>query len=100
MKIIHYNYGYLFDCVIKGKIVVSGKEWKKIKEYLLDRKRSETLGYPLDVLKRDLLRFLEDKDGYLFNIRVPATQAVIGWFGTTAQQKKFKRANYMFLVKN
>lgn len=101
MKIIHRDYGYQFDCSIKGKIEVTRREWAIIKKYLLRSKSWHSDNYDnRPILRRDLERSIDTEQGRLFNIRVPATDAVIQWFGTVKQMKQYKRQNYMFLVKN
>jgi len=98
MKLINYNYGYLFDCVIEGKIVVSKREWAEIRTHLLrTTKWVDTNTYApfyKNLLREDMERGIKTKDGTLYNIRVSATQEVVRKWGL----EKYKRANYMFLV--
>lgn len=100
MRIINYDYGYLFDCSIKGKIVVSKQEWLKITKYLFD-KRHQIFGtygviwYP--ILAKDVVRGIETKQGLLVNIRVTPTKSIVDAF---THKGKYKHQNYMFLIRN
>lgn len=100
MKIINYNYGYIsaFDCSIHGKIVVSKKEWLEAILFLKRGARRWLPSYPwtVRVLREDILRGIKTKRGNLYNIRVTATEAVVGKFEHTG---KYKGANYMFEVR-
>ncbi len=92
MRIINYYYGYLFDCSIHGKIIVSPKEWQAITDYLRRARFEHKF-----TLKNDLERGIKTKDGRLYNVRVTATEKAVSKFKHSGA--KFKRANYMFLVK-
>jgi len=103
MKLINYNYGDIskFNCYIRGKIIVSQKEWKAIKKYLLNpfTKVGAWLGdekYAKKILKEDMQRIVDTKQGKLINIRVTATEKVVEKFNL----KRYKRNNYMFLITN
>ena len=97
MKIINLPYGYLFDCVIRGKIIVTKEEWQQIKTYL--KRTKDKLDYNF-TLEEDFKRALETKQGQLFNIRVSATSAVIKKFADEQTKHKYQFHNYMFLVLN
>lgn len=91
MKLINYRYGYnnLFNCSIHGKIRMSTREWKKVYKFLLLGSKRWLPSYPWikQILKEDIhrkIRYKNDK-GYLINIRVPATDALV---------KKYKLNNY------
>jgi hypothetical protein len=47
-----------------------------------------------DILKRDLNRNIQTKQGKLFNIRVTATELIVKKF----EIQKYKTGNYVFLV--
>lgn len=102
MKLINYNYGYnnTFNCSIHGKIIVTPREWKRAIAFL-KRTRKWARAYThvdtyKQLLKEDLERKIEVKKGYYVNIRVPATQGIAEKF----KLDKYKRANYVFFVKN
>lgn len=95
MKLINYNYGYnnTFNCSIHGKIIVNREEWKSITHYLLNPFIKFEHKF---LLKDDLQRYIKTKQGYLFNLRVTATEKVVNFFNI----KRYKRGNYTFLVTN
>lgn len=99
MKLINYNYGYspAFSCSIHGKIVMSEKEWNEATQFLLRGAKRWLPSYPWvkETLKEDMKRGIETKEGTLFNIRVPATEALASKYNL----KRYKRANYSILVK-
>ena len=99
MKLINYNYGYIdrFSCSIHGKIVMTGKEWEKARQYLLRGARRWLPSYPWvsQIIKEDEKRIIPTRRGsYLMNIRVPATEAIARKYGL----KRYKTANYMIEV--
>lgn len=96
MKLINYNYGFVqrFECCIRGKIVVTKKEWEKIIAFC----RSKLLesNYTGLTFEKDIRRQVHSIEGELYNIRVEATEWVIKKW----KLPKYRRANYMFLVLN
>jgi hypothetical protein len=97
MKLINYNYGYYneFDCSIHGKIIVSPKEWAEVKKWLKRKAKAINTKYLwLDILQEDFARLIETKQGNLCNIRTTATNLIAKKYGL----KKYKHANYMFLI--
>lgn len=100
MKLINYNYRYnnFFECSLHGKIIVSSKEWESIKKFLFKTRKwvddSSYVRFYKETLKEDLQRIQKIKNGFLCNIRVPATKGVAEHFNL----KKYKRGNYIFEV--
>jgi hypothetical protein len=96
MKLINYNYGYInhFDCVIKGKIIVSKKEWRNILAFLQRTKADTSYPFYKTMVKQDSLRVIKTKFGDLCNIRVWATEKVVQHW----RLPKYKKVNYMFLI--
>jgi hypothetical protein len=92
MKLINYKYGYLFDCSIHGKIVVSKRMWNKIVKYL---KRAKFETWYKDVVMSDVANPIELEKSKLYNIRTTATEKVVNKFHIKGN---YKRANYMFQV--
>ena len=94
MKIINYNYGYNndFDCSIHGKIVMTKKEWEKAKSYLLKAVKDS---FWKNLLKEDISRTIETKEGKLLNIRVPSTEKLVERFKTTG--RNYKQGRYILL---
>jgi hypothetical protein len=98
MKLINYNYGNIntFDCVIKGKIIVSKNEWKKCLNYLARVKPDTSYPFYKTMVKEDVKRQIKTKKGYLVNIRIWATEKIVNHFNL----KRYKKNNYMFLIIN
>jgi hypothetical protein len=94
MKLINYNYGYLFDCVIHGKIIVNKKEWQDILKFLARVKPHSSYPFYKTMLKDDAKRIIKTKQGDLVNIRVWATEKVVNKYNL----KNYKKVNYMFLI--
>lgn len=95
MYLINYNYGYLFDCSIHGKIIVTSKEWQDIINFI--RKNKKDIGFwAEDIFERDIKRQIKTKKGCLVNIRTTLTEKVVKTFKT--EGRKYKRNNYMFEI--
>lgn len=95
----------MFGCVIKGKIIVSPREWGNIKKHLRRTRKWLYSGhdpkwYKREVLEKDFERFERTSAGRivgrLYNIRVYATAEIARKYGL----KRYKRQNYMFLVRD
>jgi hypothetical protein len=100
MKIINYDYGYnnYFDCSIHGKIIMDKKEWGEAISFLLRGAKRWLPSYPYikNILKEDIKRSISVKNGKLYNVRVSATEVIAEKYNL----KKYKRGNYVILVKN
>lgn len=99
MKIINYYYGYLFDCSIHGRIIITIKELEKIKRYLNNPAVLRD-SFWKQLYQQDLNRRIPVKNGYWINLRTTITAAIIQRFGTKAIKTKFKHANYVLEVQN
>lgn len=91
MRLVNYKYGYLFDCSIHGKIVMTKGEWEKVKTYLM---RATKDIFWKGVLLQDFTRSKDYKNGKIYNVRVTATEKLVKKFGL----KRYKRGNYMIEV--
>ena len=105
MKLTNYNYGgpQEFGCWIRGKIVVSLNEWYKIQRYLFSPTVLAKLGRDSGnalvsrMLQEDMERRVFTRKGFVVNIRVSATDAVIRRF-KPQNARRYKRQNYMFHI--
>lgn len=101
MKVINYNYGYsnTFNCSIKGKIIVSPREWKKVLKYLFNPS-VKIIDWDMHkrILREDLTRAVYTEAGQLYNIRVSATDRVMSHFKYSGAC--YHRQNYVFLVQS
>lgn len=95
MKIINYKYGYIFDCSINGKIVVSKYHWKKIVKYLHRAKFDDYGNFFKKIVLEDLERPVKYNNNTFYNIRVNATEKVVKHFKIKGN---LKRDNYMFQI--
>lgn len=97
MKLINYNYGYnnTFNCSIHGKIIVSHNEWQKILKYLFNPSVTKDNFYR-KILRDDIFREIQTKEGHLLNIRVTATEQIVKKFNLNG----YKRGNYTFFITN
>lgn len=104
-KLIHNNYGYQFDCSVRGKIKVSLREWIEMQLYLskhnkeLASKLYTTLDGARLQLAKDLDRRIEKSGAYLVNIRTTATDMLVKAFASQIiNARRHKRVNYIFEV--
>lgn len=102
MKLVNYNYGYLppFSCVIRGKIVMTRKEWFEARKYLfnpsviraMSTSNMSPLSFRIQLLRDYGHRLATQKGkGVRFCLRVTATQRLVKRYGLTG----YKRQNYM-----
>jgi len=98
MHIINYKYGWMFECVIHGKIVMTRAEWKKALTFLFRGARRWIPSYrwTVDALRVDILLGIPIREGVLYQIRVPATEALVKKH--PEELRKYKRGNYMIQV--
>lgn len=96
MKLINYNYGYYqqFNCSIHGKIVMTLKEWRDALKFLRRKKWSISSPWIARVLSEDISKHVPNKNSFLVNIRVPATEALVKRYNLAG----YKRANYMLQI--
>jgi hypothetical protein len=99
MKITNYKRGYnnTFDCSIHGTIRMTREEWEEASRYLIndaDRIRHNHRYFNSGRLKEDIERKIITKHGFLINIRVDATAALVKHFNL----KNYKRGNYQIEV--
>lgn len=99
MKLINYKRGYnnTFDCSIHGTIKMTMGEWKQAEHYLIndaDTIRKDHSYFNSQLLKEDVQRRIKIKNGFLINIRVSATEALVKQFNL----KNYKRGNYQIEV--
>ena len=96
MKLINYKYGYIFNCSIHGKIIVSQKEWQDVLKYLARVKSDISYPFYKDMVKEDAKNTITTiKGNKLACLRVWATEKVAKKYDL----KKYKRGNYMFYIK-
>jgi len=103
MKLVNHinnNYLYLFDCVVRGKIILTSEEWKKSLKYLKSNKVKKQFlpSYPWTntMLLEDIDNKLKVKDGYLINIRVPMTRILVDYL----KLNRYKQQNYVIMILN
>lgn len=99
MKLINYKRGYnnTFDCSIHGTIKMTPIEFKQAVEYLerdADTMRKNHAYFNSILLKEDLERKINFARGFLVNIRVSATEALVNHFNL----RNYKRGNYQIMV--
>ena len=72
-------------------------EWKESITFLLRGTSRWSPSYPWvkEILKEDIQREIQTKDGTLYNIRVSATETLVKRYNL----KKYKRGNYSVLVR-
>lgn len=95
MKLINYNYGYLFDCSIHGKITMTYREWTEAMKYLYSVLKKEEDYFKLDIFIDDVNRRIPIKGGFLINVRVSLTYMLVKKYGL----KRYKPNNYMLEVR-
>ena len=93
MKLINRDLGYipLFDCSIHGKILMTAEEWEKARKYLLGGgERWPHEPWIMPQIRADEKRMLVTRRGYMINVRVPATVALVEKF----ELENYKPGNY------
>lgn len=105
MKLINYNRGYnnTFNCSIHGTIKMTRNEFDKAIAFLFKTRKWVYDRGSIDLYKRMLLEDLNRKiyiekrgtlQGFLVNIRVYATQAIVEKYNL----HNYKRSNYQLFI--
>lgn len=99
MKLINRDYGYLFDCSIKGKIQMTKSELDQfVKEFKRSKKwRVYMQDHEKRMFESDLNRKITaGKTKYWINVRVFATEVLAYKY----ELKGYKRQNYMLEIED
>lgn len=106
MQIINYNYGNIsrFECVIRGKIVMSPHEWRIVRAHLMARTTLATLAHGLSTTPTGANRQISDritrcilrKGVVHFSLGTTATDEIVRQF--RPKGAVYRRQNYMIEV--